>query len=116
MMEIIIFIIAGLDRQPLEKIAAIIADLGFNCVRLPWALDTLFENPVIKPERLSANPGLVGGTAMELLDAVVTALSNENILILINNHISTAQWCCPAEDGLWYTEKVKVVFVSSCNH
>ena len=50
---------SGLDRQPLNTIVGIIADLGFNCVRLPWALDTLFENPVIKEERLSANTDLV---------------------------------------------------------
>ena len=84
----------------------IIADLGFNCVRLPWALDTLFENPVVKEERLSANTDLVGLTAMELMDAVVDSLSQHGIIVILNNHISTAQWCCPAEDGLWYTDKV----------
>ena len=88
------------------KLPTFIAAVGFNCVRLPWALDTLFINPVVKEERLSANPELVGSTAMELLDATVTALSEEGIIVILNNHISTAQWCCPAEDGLWYTEKV----------
>ena len=38
----------GLDRQPIQFIADTIAELGFNCVRLPWALDTLFINPVIR--------------------------------------------------------------------
>jgi len=98
-------VVNGLDRQPIQKIAAIIKELGFNCVRLPWALDTFFENPIVRPERLSANPELVGGTAMELLDAAVNALSDQEIIVIPNNHVSTAQWCCHPEDGLWYTDK-----------
>ena len=41
-------VVNGLDRQPIQFIADTIAELGFNCVRLPWALDTLFLNPVIR--------------------------------------------------------------------
>ena len=41
-------VVNGLDRQPLQFIADTIAELGFNCVRLPWALDTLFLTPVIR--------------------------------------------------------------------
>merc|ERR1719495_725079 len=62
-------VVNGLDRQTVQFIANKIAELGFNCVRLPWALDTIFENPVVRPERLSKNPELVGKTAMEILDA-----------------------------------------------
>ena len=39
-------VINGLDRQPLHKIAGRIAELGFNCVRLVYALDVFYENPV----------------------------------------------------------------------
>ena len=39
-------VINGLDRQPLDKIAGRIAELGFNCVRLVYALDVFYENPV----------------------------------------------------------------------
>ena len=98
-------VVNGLDRQPIQFIADKIAELGFNCVRLPWALDTIFENPVVRAERLSENPQLVGLTAMEVLDATVTALTQAGVITILNNHISTAQWCCPQEDGLWYTEK-----------
>ena len=34
-------VVNGLDRQPLASIANTIAELGFNCVRLPFALDTV---------------------------------------------------------------------------
>ena len=43
---------------------------------------------------------------MDLLDAVVEALTKAEVITILNNHISTAQWCCPSEDGLWYTDKV----------
>ena len=44
---------------------------------------------------------------MELLDAVVEALTRAEVITILNNHVSTAQWCCNPEDGLWYTEKVR---------
>jgi hypothetical protein len=39
-------VLNGLDRQPLEKIAQKVADLGFNCVRLVYSLDVIYKNPV----------------------------------------------------------------------
>ena len=38
----------GLDRQPLASIAATIASLGFNCVRLPFSLEQYYDNPYIE--------------------------------------------------------------------
>ena len=32
--------------------------MGFNCIRLVFALDTYYKNPIIRSERLSANPGI----------------------------------------------------------
>ena len=43
---------------------------------------------------------------MDLLDAVVEALTRAEVITILNNHVSTAQWCCHPEDGLWYTDKV----------
>merc|ERR1711887_276219 len=100
-------VVNGLDVQPIENIAEKIAELGFNCVRLPFALDNIFKNPVIKAERLTANPGLVGMTAMEVFDETIKALTDAKIIILPNNHMSTAMWCCSYDDGegLWYTDE-----------
>ena len=39
-------VLNGLDRQPLEVIALRIKELGFNCVRLVYALDVIYKNPV----------------------------------------------------------------------
>jgi len=98
-------VVNGLDRQPLASIANTIAELGFNCVRLPFALDTIFLDPEIAAERLSANPELVGLTSLQLLDAAVEALTEAGLIVLPNNHMSSAMWCCSMEDGegLWYT-------------
>merc|ERR1711872_476839 len=100
-------VVNGLDRQPIANIAGIIADLGFNCVRLPFALDTIFKNQVIKAERLSANPEMIGMSAMEVFDETIKALTDAKIIILPNNHVSTAMWCCSPDDGegLWYTNE-----------
>ena len=41
-------VVNGLDRQPLASIAATIATLGFNCVRLPFSLEQYYDNPYIE--------------------------------------------------------------------
>ena len=100
-------VVNGLDRQPISKIASIIAELGFNCVRLPFSLDMIYKNPVIATERLSANPEFVGKTALELFDETVVALSDAKLIVIPNSHVSTAMWCCSPDDGegLWYTNE-----------
>ena len=67
----------------------------------------IFLDPEIAPEKLSANPELVGLTSLQLLDATVEALTEAGLIVLPNNHMSTAMWCCSMEDGegLWYTDE-----------
>ena len=80
-------IVNGLDRQPLSKIVDSVVDMGFNCIRLVYALDTLYENPVIPAERLSQNLDLVGLRAMEIFDKVVAELTTKGIMVVLNNHV-----------------------------
>ena len=79
-------------RAPLDAISAKIADMGFNCVRLVYALDTLYENPVVKPERVTKNPELIGKTVMEVMDSVVDSLTRANIMVILNNHVSKREY------------------------
>ena len=79
-------------RAPLDAISAKIAEMGFNCVRLVYALDTVFENPVVKPERVSENPQLVGKTVMEIMDQVVESLTAANVMVILNNHVRMKVW------------------------
>jgi len=43
-------------------------------------------------------------TAMEVFDATIKALTDANQMIILNNHISDAGWCCSPNDGngLWH--------------
>jgi endoglucanase len=97
----------GLDVAPLASIAARVRALGFNSVRLPWCNEMVARNPVISPALLSANPELVGKTALEVFDAVVEALVAQGVVVVLDNHRSRGDWCCDTAhgDGLWYTEE-----------
>ena len=72
----------------MDAISAKIADMGFNCVRLNYALDTVYENPVVKPERVSENPELIGSTVMEVMDRVIESLTSAKIMVVLANHVS----------------------------
>ena len=75
-------------RAPVDNISAKISEMGFNCVRLVYALDTLYENPIVKSERVSENPELIGKTVMEVMDRVIESLTQANIMVILNNHVS----------------------------
>lgn len=98
-------VVAGLDRQPLDTLARAIADAGFDAVRLPWSNELVELDPVVADATVAANPSLVGKHAMEVLDAVVAALAHEGLVVILDNHTSSAGWCCSLTDGntLWYT-------------
>jgi endoglucanase len=99
------FVVAGLDKAPLASIAAQIRSAGFNSVRLPWSNELVETNPAVAAARLAANPALAGKTAMEIFDAVIEALAFEGLVVVIDNHVSQAEWCCTETDGngLWFT-------------
>ncbi|KAI1504461.1 endoglucanase E1 [Biscogniauxia marginata] len=98
-----LFIPGGLDVQHRSVIAATIRLLGFNSVRLPYADEMVMANPHILPHLLAANPDLVGKRALDVFEAVVEALTDAGIAVIINNHITTATWCCGADpcDAGW---------------
>ncbi len=96
----------GLDHNDVHAIAALIKQLGFNSVRIPWALQLYEENPVIPDTLLSANPSLQGGKhALDVLDAVIDALARVGLVVILDNHRSVGNWCCDTAhgDGLWHT-------------
>jgi len=97
----------GLDHAPLDAIIAQIHQIGVNSVRLPWANETLERNPRVADYAVAANPAFKGKHAMELMDSVITALARAHILIVLDNHMSDADWCCSETDnnGLWYNRQ-----------
>lgn len=93
----------GLDVQHRSAIAETIKKLGFNSVRLPYADELVMKNPIIEPRLVLANPDLEGLHAMDVFEAVTTALTDAGIAVIINNHITRATWCCGADpcDAGW---------------
>jgi len=94
----------GLDHAPLATIVEQIHALGLNAVRLPWANETVEKDPKVPDSAVKANPQFRGKHAMEVMDAVIAALAREQILVILDNHVSRADWCCKDDDGngLWY--------------
>lgn len=101
------YVVGGLDHAPLETIIAQIKKIGVNSVRLPWANETLEHNPLVADYAVAANPQFKGKHAMAVMDAVVAALARAHILVILDNHMSNADWCCSETDGnrLWYNHE-----------
>ncbi len=98
------YVVAGLERENIQLIAQRIHSLGFNSVRLPWSNQMYESNPVVPNSAVEANPQFRGKHAMDVFDATVNALVQEGIFIILDNHMSNADWCCSGTDGntLWY--------------
>jgi endoglucanase len=98
------FVAGGLDHAPLGKIVGQLRALGINSVRLPWANETLEKDPVVPDYAVKANPQFRGKHAMEIMDAIIAALAKGRIMVILDNHVSRADWCCKDDDGngLWY--------------
>lgn len=98
------FVPGGLDHAPLLEIIRQIRIIGVNSVRLPWANETIESNPLVPDYAVLANPQFRGKHAMEVMDAVIAALARAHIMVILDNHMSRADWCCKDDDGngLWY--------------
>lgn len=99
------YVVDGLDVQNLQYIVHRLHELGFNCVRLVYSLDMIFLNPIVARNAVGANPALYGLKAMDIFKKVVEELNDAGLMIILNNHISKAGWCCSTTDGegLWWT-------------
>ena len=100
------YVVNGLDKVSMDYVSKTIAGLGFNCLRLPYSLEQVIENPVVEEQYLKANPELVSLTSLEILDKTISSLTDNGIMVILNNHMSEAGWCCDLKDnnGLWYNE------------
>ncbi|WZH39977.1 hypothetical protein QYS62_000904 [Fusarium acuminatum] len=97
------FVAGGLDIQHRDDIAKTIKRLGFNSVRLPYADELVMENPIVEERHLRANPDLVGLKALDIFHTIVQSLTKAGIAVIVNNHITSATWCCGANpcDAGW---------------
>ena len=122
------FVPSGLECQPVSEIADQLLTLGVNSVRLPWSnameeLDPLSctktagPDPApgdprqageecVPPEALAANPALIGDTALQVFEAVITALSSDGIVVILDDHSTDAAFSPSPYDGLWWSGKI----------
>ncbi|GER33031.1 glycosyl hydrolase superfamily protein [Striga asiatica] len=105
----------GLEKKPLAQIARQIAGNGFNCVRFTWATYA-FTRPdysgltvsqsldkynltAAKAGLAANNPWAMGLKVVELHRAVVNELGKNNLMVVLDNHVSLPDWCCGPDDG-----------------
>lgn len=102
----ILFIPSGLDVRHRSDIARTIRRMGFNSVRLPYSDEMVMKDPPVPADLLSANPDLAGSSALDVFEAVCRALTAEGVAVIVNNHITTAAWCCGADpcDAGWQND------------
>jgi endoglucanase len=99
------FVPMGLDQQPVNAIAQQIAAMGFNIVRLPWSNELIECNPLVPLSLVAKNPQFKDKPAMTVFDGVVNALGEAGLMVILDNHLTDAGWCCGASDNndLWWS-------------
>ncbi|TBO60901.1 glycoside hydrolase [Streptomyces kasugaensis] len=84
----------GLDRAPMARILADFHELGLNTIRLPYAEAMIKDTTAVPDGAVAANPQLRGKTPLQVIDAVVAALTADGFAVILNNHTTTYRWCC----------------------
>ncbi|KHG22500.1 Endoglucanase E1 [Gossypium arboreum] len=105
----------GLSKRSMDSIAEQIVSMGFNCVRLTWPLylatnDSLssltvrrsFQNlglmePIAGIQ--ANNPSVIDVSLIQAFQAVVSSLGKNNVMVILDNHLSKPGWCCGYYDG-----------------
>lgn len=103
------YALGGLHVRSTAAIAGLINTLGFSCVRLPWSVEMVLSNPLIPAYAVAGEPLLQGGGTRGLdgMDVAVRAAAAAGLLVVLDNHMSDADWCCSTSDenGLWYNDR-----------
>ncbi|KAL3499287.1 hypothetical protein ACH5RR_038380 [Cinchona calisaya] len=103
----------GLSKRPLDEISRHISLMGFNCVRLTWAVHmyTRYSNLTVAQNFHDLNltdalvgiqrhnPQLVGLTVADAQRAVIESLGLHGIMVFLDCQVSHPMWCCNDNDG-----------------
>ena len=111
----------GLQWMPVADIVNTIVNTDvFNCIRFTYAVQTFFGglNMTVRQRLVEMNttqlikqiethnPQLIDAPLLVALDAVVLACNKANIMVLFDNQVSEAMWCCSYTDGNgWWNDK-----------
>lgn len=98
------YVVGGLQVRRLEEIVATLRALPFNCVRLTYSTKAHVDNPVVMDSAVIANPHFRGKRFLDVWDATVHAITKAGLIIIVNNQVHKAGWCChyTQAEGLWY--------------
>ncbi|KAE9972155.1 hypothetical protein BLS_004157 [Venturia inaequalis] len=118
----------GLEYQSIEDIVSRIKSVGFNVIRLTFAVemvdqiieggDVAVQTSFVKAlgdtdgglvwkKFQERNPGLGDDiTRLGVFDAVAAECEKQGIMIHLDNHISKAKWCCNSQDNnSWFGDR-----------
>ncbi|KAF7332636.1 Glycoside hydrolase [Mycena kentingensis (nom. inval.)] len=89
----------GLQYVPIDKIIDSFIEMGINSIRLQFSNDMIHDTRVVDDSWVAANPQFKGMTPLQVYDAVIKALTDRGIAVIINNHTKTSIWCCGVDDN-----------------
>ena len=102
----------GLQHNSIENIVRLIQQMNITCVRLTYSIDATHAGNLTVYQSLSRlnltsalqgftenNPSLLNTSTSDIYDAVLDRLGQSNLLVLFDNHVSKAMWCCSDSDG-----------------
>ncbi|KAI8912434.1 glycoside hydrolase superfamily [Gorgonomyces haynaldii] len=100
------YVVSGLHKTTIDNISQLIAQ-KFNCVRLSFSIEMVYRTQPVEDYLVTSEPLAQGKTPMEVYDLVIASLTRNNLMIILDNQMSNAGWCCDQADnnGLWYNEQ-----------
>jgi cellulase/cellobiase CelA1 len=97
----------GLWAQDYKTVLNTIHSFGYNVIRIPFSNEMVETNPVptnytTNANGVAANSALVGQTALQDLDTIISYAGSIGLRVILDNHRSEAGNSNEA-NGLWYT-------------
>jgi aryl-phospho-beta-D-glucosidase BglC (GH1 family) len=75
------FVPSGLWQQPASTITTLAKQAGFNCIRIVWSTEMVLRSAngtaTVPQQAVSANPGLVGKSPLQVMDAVIASIAQQ---------------------------------------
>lgn len=67
-----------------------IADIGFNCIRLPFSGTMMSATPPVEAFNAEMNPEFVGQTSLQIFDLIIEYCETKGIYIVLDHHRRSA--------------------------
>ncbi|KAM7250351.1 hypothetical protein ACFE04_022234 [Oxalis oulophora] len=107
----------GLDKDHLDVIVKRIVEMRFNTVRLTWPTylmtNASYASVTVKQsfhrlgDKMNAtlhnikrlNQDMMDCALVDVFKKVLTCLKDNNLMVILDNHITVPGWCCNENDG-----------------